>query len=162
MTERASIVLSRNRAPPRKPRQVPDQSAKEEISLSIAIEELAKAIAELQELDRTMITVDQQINQIEARIAQSSTDAWDAMALEEQLTNTIEQRNHLSCSVLYAANQITHLGKHLIDEWRDVDLDNAARQLSQADGLFSRVAVEWNHLEEDPIWQRFRGQACPF
>lgn len=161
MTERASLVVTRKRGPPRHRSGAPDQPSQTEISLSNPIEELAMAIAELQELDHTMTQTDQTITQIETKLADSSTDEWDAIELEPKRDALLEQRIHQSCSVLYAANRVTHLGAWLIGEWRETELDNMARQLSQTDGMFARVATEWPHVLEDPVWQRVYQEACP-
>jgi hypothetical protein len=160
MTERASIVLSRNRAPPRKPKQVPDNPAKEEISLSTAIEELAKAIADLDQLDVILEQIDGDIADMDDQIA--TADEWDRIELEPKLEQLLDARSHYSHDVLYAANRVTHAGAYLISEWRETDLDNIARQLSVEDGLFARVAVEWPHVLNDLVWQRVQREAVPF
>jgi hypothetical protein len=160
MTERASIVLTRNRAPPRRSQQVPVKPAKEEISLSTAIEELARAIADLDQLDVILEDLDGDIADMDNQIA--AGDEWDRIELEPKRDALRESRNHYRHDVLFAANRVTHLGAYLIGEWRETDLDNIARQLSVEDGLFGRVAVEWPHVLDDPVWQRIERERCPF
>jgi hypothetical protein len=161
MTERASLVVTRNRAPPRRSKQAPDQPANEEISLSTAKEELARAIAELKELDQTMLQIDQDLNQTVDRLDDPSLDEWDRIEIEPTYDALIDRRSKASFDVLFATNRVIHFGTYLIGEWRETDLDNIARQLSQTDGLFARAHAEWPAVTEHPVWQRVYQEACP-
>lgn len=163
MTNRASLVLTRNRAPPIAGARPAKQSEyPRSITSSNPTEEIAIAIAELQELDRTMTRIDHEITQIESKLGDPSLDEWDRMEIEPTLDALIDQQSKARFNLLFACNRVTHFGAYLIGEWREVDLDNIARHLSQTDGLFARVAQEWPGVLERPEWQRLYQEAAPF
>lgn len=162
MTDRASIQLVRGkRAPPSAPKQttaLPTMT----FSSTESVQELARAIAELQRLDCDLMRLDGLIDQHEHVLTKPDTDPWDLVDTDQKLDSLWDQRSKASWDVMQAANRVIHHGVLLIDEWRDVELDNIARQLSIDDGLFDRVAIEWPGIPEHPVWQRLEADACPF
>lgn len=154
---RASIQIggSARRAPPQPTRQIrePDPPAN-------PIEEITNAIAELQRLDQRLRTIDQAITQQNELLADA--DEWDALTIERTIDDLNDKRSKVSFDVLFATNRVIHHGTYLVGEWRDIDLDNIARQLSQTDGLFSCVAQEWPGVSENQVWQRVYSEAVPF
>lgn len=161
MNNRASLQLSagRNRAPPKQTQRAPQPASIEITSSTHAREEIERAIAEMKELDRTMRQIDQDI---EERTNNPTTDEWDLIAIDRDLDQLSDQRSKASFSLLFAANRVAYFGAYLVGEWREVDLDNIARQLSQTDGLFGRLRVEWPGVLEHQVWQRIYGEAAPF
>ena len=162
MTERASIQLARgNRGPPasaKQSRELPTMT----FSSTESVQEIARAIAELQRLDRDLMRLDASIDQHETVLTNPEIDPWDLVDTDQTLDGLWNQRSTASWNVMQAANRVIHHGALLIDDWRDVDLDNMARQLSACDGLFARVTAEWPGIPEHPVWQRFQGEAVPF
>lgn len=127
-----------------------------------AIAEVEQAIVELQELDQTMTEIDRHLDRIADKYADPRLDQWDVMELEREAEQLTDQQSKARFDLLFACNRVTHFGAYLIGEWREVDLDNIARQLSQTDGLFARVVEEWPGVPERPEWQRVYAEAVPF
>jgi hypothetical protein len=162
MSERASIQLTRSKRAPPVRAKPPTQLPTIDVSADKAIEEIARAIAELQRLDEDMLTIDTAIDTHEQIWVDPTTDPWDRVDTEQALDRLYDQRSQASWNVMQSANRLIFFGTVLVDEWRDVALDNAARKMSCCDGLFQRVSAEWPEIAKDGIWQRFQGEAVPF
>jgi hypothetical protein len=159
MTNRASLQLGTARRAPPQParrRREPETS----ITSTDPIDEITNAIAELQRLDQQLRTIDQNINQQSGLL--EDADEWDQLTTERTIDDLNDKRSRASFAVAYAANRVIHYGTYLVGEWRDIELDNIARRLSQTDGLFGCVKREWPGIPDDPIWQRVYGEAAPF
>lgn len=161
MNDRASLIVTSNRAPPGRSKAT-KQLPISDLSSENHLEELAKAIAELQELNRTMLQIDQSIDQHDRVFDDPHADPWDLIEAEQRIDPLLERRSKAKFDVALAANRVIFHGACLVDEWREHDFDNAARQFSQEDGLFARVEIEWPGIPSDPIWQRLRRESCPF
>ena len=160
MTRRASLVLDTGRSPPRRSARASIEPERMEFSLSDHTRELAAAIAEIAELDRTIMQIDREITD-QTRILETA-DAWDAIDAEAAIAALTDRRSKASWAVMFAANRAIFHANRLIDAWRDVDVDNIARNLSQDGPVFTRLRAEWPAIGAAPAWQRMRGEACPF
>jgi hypothetical protein len=118
------------------------------------------AIQEIKAIDSRLVEIEREVVRLGERL--ETADEWDELDLEVRLDAVLERWVMVTADLLMRANEITFAGRYLIAEWREVDLDNIARQLNQCDPVFSRVAVEWPHVLDDPVWQRVQREAVPF
>jgi hypothetical protein len=160
MTERASLIQSRTRPTPRIYVHSGGHQALEILTTDHAVMLISMAIQEIKAIDSRLVEIEREVVRLGERL--ETADEWDELDLEVRLDAVLERWVMVTADLLMRANEITFAGRYLIAEWREVDLDNIARQLNQCDPVFSRVAVEWPHVLDDPVWQRVQREAVPF
>jgi hypothetical protein len=160
MTERASLIQSRTRSTPRTYVHSGGHQTLEILTTDHAVMLISMAVQEIRTIDSGLVEIEQEVMRIGERL--ETADEWDELDLEVRLDAVLERWVKVTADLLMRANEITFAGRYLIAEWREVDLDNIARQLHHHDPVFRRVAVEWPHVLDDPVWQRLQQEAVPF
>ena len=173
MTDRASLVLNTKRGPPPR-RPVPDapvggshsttaqQPAISDLSVLDHEREIAMAIAELDELDRIMLQLEDEITTHQTILDDPSTDAWDRIETEKTLDPLIERHTDLRYQVIQRAVELGTHGGYLLGEWGDDELVTIGRHLSHMDGALPRVLATSPGIETMPAWRVLVAEGCPF
>ena len=174
MTDRASLVLTTSKRGPPRHRHVPDapvggyhittaqQPAISDLSVLDHEREIARAIAELDELDKIMLQLEDDITKHQAILDDPSADAWDRIDAENHLTSLTERHTNLRYQVIQRAVELGTHGGYLLGEWGDDELVTIGRHLSHLDGALPRVLATSPGIETMPAWRVLGREACPF
>ena len=174
MNGRASLQLTTSKRGPPRLRHVPDapvggyhvttasQPMTSEVSVLEREKEIARAIAELDELDRIMLQIEHEIPLPQSVLDDPSSDGWDRLDAEKILDPLIDHYTDLSWRVRHRAEEISTHGAFLIGEWGDDELIRIGRHLSYMDGALPRVLAECPGIETTAAWQVLVAEGCPF
>lgn len=173
MTDRASIQITASKRAPPKRRHIPDRPVDgyhvttaeptiSDLSSENHVEEIARAIAEIEELDEMMLTLDETIVIYQNQLSDPLADPWDLLAIERAIEPLLEERHIARYQVIQCAGEIATHGAYLIGDWKDYELDWIGREMTQGEGVLARVFEECPGIETHPVWSRLEVAACPF